>query len=149
MGEKVQIPPHAYLPGISARHPEGAFDTIRDTVRPGMTAAELGETAAFRHGLSYLEAGYFWEAHEVLEPVWMACPPNSARRLFVQALIQCANAALKARMGRPQASSRLCRISRRLLEAAERLEGDRIMGCRTEDLRRRIDSLEQEADSAV
>jgi hypothetical protein len=102
------MPSHAYVPGRTARHDERVFDTLHASVRPGMTVAELGRSAAFRAGLEYYARGYFWEAHEALEPVWMALPEGSADRARVQALIQLANAALKQAMGRPNATLRLC-----------------------------------------
>lgn len=65
-----------------------------------------------------METGYFWEAHEVWEPVWMALPAGAAERALAQATIQLANASLKARMGRPRAVSRLCDIAQALLDGA-------------------------------
>ena len=107
MIEPPPLPGHAYLPGQTPRHPEGAFEWLRESARAGMSADALARSEAFRAGLVYLEKGYFWEAHEVLEPVWMALPQGSAERHLLQALIQLANARLKARMGRPRAVARL------------------------------------------
>lgn len=104
-------PPQAYIPGQTERHTEGAFDDIRQSALPGMTVEELAQCAAFRHGLAWLDEGYFWEAHEVLEPVWMALPAGEARS-FVQGLIQLANALLKEKMEKPKAALRLCTIVR-------------------------------------
>lgn len=98
-----------YVPGLTERPEQGRYDTIRDTAQPGMTPEALAQCDAFRTGLHYLHNGWFWEAHEVLEPVWMACPPNSRERALCRALIQLANARLKARMGKPQAAARLRR----------------------------------------
>ncbi len=106
------------MPGQTARHPEDAFTYLTETARPGMTPAALAASDAWRGGWHYLETGYYWEAHELFEPVWMALPPNSAARAFVQGAIQVANAALKARMGRPRAVLRLCDIAQRHLDAA-------------------------------
>jgi len=83
-----------------------------------MSPAELAESDAWRAGWHYLETGFFWEAHELFEPVWMALPPNSRERAFVQGAIQIANAALKARMGLPRAVLRLCDMAGRHLETA-------------------------------
>lgn len=57
--------------------------------------------------MKLFEEGFFWETHELLEPVWMACPPNSPQKLLVQAVIQQANARLKELMGRQKAALRL------------------------------------------
>lgn len=135
------FPGHAYVPGMNARHAEGAFEAIRRTVVAGMTEDQLATTQAFRCGLLYLDKGYFWEAHEVLEPVWMACEKESAARQLVQGLIQLANAHLKIRMNRPRAVVRLCGIARGHFEAAYSLGGDRVMGIEIAGLFGQVDSL--------
>lgn len=104
-------PPHAYVPSQTARHPEGFFDAVRDTARMGMSVADLQASDAWRVGLRYYRDGFYWEAHEVLEPVWMALPGPSPERAYVQGVIQLANAALKVRMGRKNAARRLCEIA--------------------------------------
>lgn len=111
-------PTHAYVPGKTTRHPEGAFDAICNTAHEGLSPETLAQSAAFQTGLRYIHAGYFWEAHELLEPVWMALPNPSAERHFVQALIQIANGLLKLKMERPKAAMRLEAIARQLLEDA-------------------------------
>lgn len=116
MSEPPPLPTHAYLPGQTPRHPEGTFDQLRESARAGMSAAALARSAAFRAGLYYLEKGYFWEAHELLEPVWMALPHGMPERHVLQALIQLANARLKARMQRPRAVARLGAMVLRHLE---------------------------------
>lgn len=128
----------AYVPGKTPRHPEGMFDGIRQSVVPGMTAETLSKTAAFRTGLDYLETGLFWEAHEVLEPVWMALPQGSETRDFVQALIQLANAALKQQMGRPKASLRLCDIAEGLLQ---QVRAPIVMSVEVATVQRQIDVI--------
>ena len=104
----IPVPPHAYVPGQTPRHAPDLFEALHASVRPGMSAAELAQNDAWRAGLQYLETGYFWEAHEALEPLWMALPADNPERNLVQMVIQLANAALKARMQRPGAVERLC-----------------------------------------
>lgn len=113
------VPTHAYIPGQTARHPEDAFEVIRQTARAGMTPEALAACDAFQVGLRYLETGFYWEAHEVLEPVWIVLTEPCEERQFVQALIQIANARLKIKMGRPKAALRLVMISRDLLDSVE------------------------------
>ncbi|SFE77842.1 hypothetical protein SAMN04488523_110109 [Sulfitobacter brevis] len=102
------MPPHAYVPGVNARHPEGWFDSIKASVTPEMPVSALATTQAWRAGWLYFDAGFYWECHEVLEAVWMQTPDASAERDMVQAVIQLANARLKIRMQRPRAAWRLC-----------------------------------------
>lgn len=108
-------PPHAYVPGQSPRHADNLFTAIRASARSGDPRA----SDAFHFGLSFLQDGYFWEAHEVLEPVWMTCPPESDDRYLVQALIQLANAGLKRRMNRPEAVARLLEMADGLAERVD------------------------------
>ena len=108
-------PTHAYVPGKTARHAEDAFEEITETAQLGMSPETLAQSAAFRHGLLYLDAGFYWEAHEAFEPVWMALDENSQERKFVQGLIQIANGLLKVEMGRPRAAARLLGIAEGLL----------------------------------
>ena len=162
-------PSHAYVPGLTERHPDDAFDDLKRTVRPGAAAHELAACEAFRTALRWLDAGYGWEAHELLEPVWMALPDGGAERRFVQALIQLANGRLKLAMARPKAALRLVRLARELLPPGgavppqSRVPGrapvpsegsapsgspappsgpDRILGVAVRDVRSGIDELE-------
>jgi hypothetical protein len=112
-------PDFAYVPGKTQRHPEGAFDAIRDTAQAGFSPEQLAECHAFRLGLRYLERGYYWEAHEVFEPVWMVLPDPSIERQFVQGLIQVANGYLKLEMDRPKAAVRLVVIAQSLIPAED------------------------------
>lgn len=80
--------------------------------------------AALTFGLSLIHNHYFWEAHEVLEPVWMKASPNSAERQLLQALIQLANACLKSTMGQPQAAARLAQIADDHLQEARGRSGN-------------------------
>ncbi|EEE35770.1 conserved domain protein [Rhodobacteraceae bacterium KLH11] len=117
-------PPHAYVPGRTARHPEGLFDDIKSGL-DGIPAHRMHETRAWACGLMFYRDGYFWEAHEVLEAVWMACPPNSPEKLMVQGVIQRVNAELKLKMGQERAANRLFEISGKLCrEAVERAGQD-------------------------
>ncbi|WP_238365099.1 DUF309 domain-containing protein [Mesobacterium pallidum] len=120
------LPGHAYIPGQTPRHPEGAFDALRATARPGMPAADLIASPAWRAGLRFDAAGFHWEAHEVMESVWLALPPNSTERRVVQAAIQLANARLKLRMGRPEACLRLIALVAKLV-VADRVPAGRLI----------------------
>lgn len=141
-------PTHAYVPGLTPRHPEGAFDDIREGLASSMTEEELAASSAFRHGLIYLEGGFHWEAHEVLEPVWMAARPNSAERYLLQGLIQIANARLKIAMGRPGAALKLCRIAAGLLAEAGQGGASVVMGVSLMELQRQLDRLQSELNDA-
>ena len=102
-------PAYAYLPGKTPRHPEDRFD------RFAFDRADLAGSERWQLALACLREGYFWEAHEWLEPVWMDLPEDAPERALVQGLIQLANAGLKRRMGRAGAVARLEIMARDLL----------------------------------
>lgn len=140
MSEPFALPSYAYVPGVSKRHPEGHFDHIRSSVDVGMTPKALARSDAFQCGLHFLEAEFYWEAHEVLEPVWLALPKEGDERKLVQALIQFANAKLKVKMRRPKAAKRLCDIVRGLLAD---IGTEVVMGLEVSLILHLVDSFEQ------
>ena len=108
-------PPYAFLPGQTGEHAGPELAVIRATV-VAVSTDRLTKTATWTFGLDFLRDGYFWEAHEVLEAVWLALPPNSAERVLCQGLIQLANAGLKQVMQRDTAAARLRQIARDWLQ---------------------------------
>ena len=106
------LPPQPYVPGRSPR-PSDDDDIHRvAAAAPDPTdPLSWADNAAWLAGIRLYAAGYFWEAHEVWEPVWMRARPNSRERLLVQGVIQLANGALKQAMGRPVAARRLADLA--------------------------------------
>ena len=78
---------------------------------PGQTPRPAQVPAGVQSGLALYRAGYFWEAHEAWEPVWLATPPAARERAFLQGAIQLANARLKLAMGRPRAAARIAPLA--------------------------------------
>ncbi len=134
-------PDWAYVPGETERHAEDLFDPIRETVWRGMTEKELASSKAFLIGMSYLDDGYFWEAHEVMEPVWLSCQPESPARHAVQALIQIANGALKLRMGKPNAVKRILVIVDTLIAQIGKPDDEEVLGVTVGEIRARAKAL--------
>lgn len=102
-----------------------------------MSADALTSSVAWRAGWTFLNAGCYWEAHEVWEAVWLALPPNSAERRFVQAVIQLANALLKEKMNRPNAARRLAEVCLSGLSGLS----ESVMAVRIETVSEQADSL--------
>lgn len=138
----IPFPPHAYVPGQNARHPEDWFDAIKATVGTDTPLDDLHETQAFRAGLAYLEAGFFWECHEVLEAVWMQAPVGTPQREMVQALIQLANARLKLCMARPRAVLRLCAMIEAHLARCP--SGKPVVGMLVADVQAEVDGVRRD-----
>ena len=103
----ISLPSHAHVPG-SGSVPDLVPLAHAKELTPAVTrAAEWQENLPYLYGHDLLQAGYYWEAHEVWEAVWLATPANGPERLLLQVLIQKANARLKSRMRRENAAARL------------------------------------------
>ena len=99
-------PPYAYIPGETPRHAEALFGSLKEDIAT-VPYYSLDATQAWAFGMVFFEEGYFWECHEIFEAIWMACPPNAPEKLYVQSIIQRANAGLKRKMKRESAAQKL------------------------------------------
>ena len=126
------LPPHAYVPGFSPRHPATLLDGLKATVSPRTPPSELHLTPAFVAGRIYYDAGFFWECHEVLDVVWLHTADPSAEREIVLALIQLANARLKVLMRQPRAAFPLCDVVETRLSRCP--QDRRILGLQVSDV---------------
>src|ERR1700720_69159 len=103
------LPQWAYVPGETAE--AGAdYETLAQAkllVPSRFRGYVPARHPALRYGLALNDAGYFWEAQEILETVWAAAPQGGRERILLRACIQIANANLKLRMLKPRAAARL------------------------------------------
>lgn len=88
--------------------------------------AHLNDGAFDPHYIGFFEcfnAGEFYEAHDVLEELWLDCR-GGAKDEFYKALIQLAGAFVHLQKERLQPAGKLFRLSRRYLSRyPERMEG--------------------------
>jgi hypothetical protein len=101
------LPEAAYVPGKTARPSEGPVFAIARRAPRITDPAGWATNEAYLFGVHLYRNGFFWEAHEVWEPVWQGARPSSAERHLMQGLIQLANGCLKVAMGRLAAARRL------------------------------------------
>lgn len=138
------LPEAAYVPGRTPRTETGiAFEVARRA--PAVTEADRWQSnEAWLYGIDLFGAGFFWEAHEVLEPVWINARPNSRERAAVRGVIQLANACLKLEMGRRGAALRLLRLATTDLRDA----GDEpAMGLHVADLADAVERFRQSLEA--
>lgn len=121
------LPEVAHLPGRTPRPPPGFFAPLLANL-PALDPAALAESGAYRGGFAAFDARYYWEAHELWEPVWAALAPASAERHLLRGLIQLANAGLKRRMGRGTASARIVALADGALTEAFGPRRESLMG---------------------
>ncbi|WP_018700694.1 DUF309 domain-containing protein [Amorphus coralli] len=122
------LPDEPYVPSVTPRPVTGRVFEISEAAPKVTDPGRWFEHEAWLTGFRLYRHGYFWETHEVWEPVWIGARPNSAERVMVQGLIQVANACLKLRMGRRRAAVRLMGIAERCLDEAAIGGADRLMG---------------------
>ncbi len=123
------LPPYAFVPGRNAHPTADPTGHSRHRAAPPEPhcppPGSWHGCAAYLYGCDLYNHGYWWEAHEAWESVWLDSRGPVQRR-YLQGLIQVANAHLKLEMGRPRAVARLRREYLDHLSPAAAL--DRYMG---------------------
>lgn len=127
-----ELPATAFLPGVgqagsrSVRPPEVAGPG--EPASPKFAAQDWRLDADYLWGVDLYNNGFFWEAHEAWEAPWRTAEQAGGQRLFLQGLIQCSAASLKARIGQPNAMQRLSDRGLIRLMRVQRDHGDAYMG---------------------
>lgn len=104
------LPAYRYVPG---RHPHPTRDPAGHSYgegRPEVAAFGEEDWAAseeYLQGVDLFNHGYWWEAHEAWEPLWLAAGRTTSLGLFLQGLIQLAAGHLKRHQGHAGAAARL------------------------------------------
>ena len=71
----IDLPSRAHVPGSGTRPDAAPLDHAR-RLAPAVTRAQDWQgNKAYLYGHDLMQAGYFWEAHEVWEAVWLATLP--------------------------------------------------------------------------
>ena len=122
------LPDHAHLPGMNARSEDDVLEQAKVLASPQTRSRDWRENVAWLYGVRLIREGYYWEAHEVLETVWMNAAPNSREKALVQALIHGANARLKQKLGKSNAASRLVALSFEACKRAYENGGGAVLG---------------------
>jgi hypothetical protein len=100
------FPPYAYLPG---RNPHPVRDPTGHSYHVGplpvATEASLGSDA-FLWGLDLFNHGYYWEAHEAWEGLWLVADRDNPLRMLFKSLILLSAAGVKIRERKSAAAAR-------------------------------------------
>jgi uncharacterized protein len=115
------LPRYAYVPGRSphpTRDKAGHSHGVAQPVSRHRPSEHWADNAEYLWGVDLYNAGFFWEAHEAWEGLWRSAGRDPQQRRFLQGLIQCAAACLKAVAGDVEASQRLAARGLARLERA-------------------------------
>jgi len=96
------FPPYRFIPGKSphpTRDPEGHSYNQRPEPPAEFDAARWRNCREYLYGIDLFNHGYWWEAHEALESLWIAAGRETETGQFLQGLILIAVAHLKMFQG--------------------------------------------------
>lgn len=135
------FPPYSY---VSRNQPHPVTDPNGHMYRDEVSDIEPLDLAHWKscqpylHGIDLFNHGYYWEAHETWEGLWIATGRSGPIADFLKGLIKLAAAAVKAREGNAIGVTRHAQRARELLTivAASELPVDgRVAGLSTSQLR--------------
>lgn len=109
------LPAEAYVPG---RSPRGA---VAAAIGPHPAVAGLAQT--HRWAIDLFNHGYYWEAHEAWESIWIALGRRGSQADFIKGLIKLTAAGVKLRQRRPRGAVRHARRAAELFAGCARIAG--------------------------
>ena len=104
-----EFPPYSYVPGHAAHpvsNPAGHSHGTEHRSPPPLTPASWQESPEYLYGIDLFNHGYYWEAHEAWEALWLAAGRHGSVADFLKGLIKLAAAGVKAREGNPRGVQR-------------------------------------------
>jgi hypothetical protein len=135
----VEFPPYAYVPGHwphPVRDPQGHAYGREEVEVPALDPAAWREDATWCEGIELFDHGYYWEAHEAWERLWIAAGRTGVVGDLLSGLIKLAAAGIKIRQGMgPQAAALGARAVERFERAQAGSGAESLAGLRFEDLR--------------
>lgn len=128
----LEFPPYSYVPGgrwpHPKSHPDGhSYHIIPEPAKPPVPA-RWDESAEYIRGCLLFNAGYYWEAHETWEAVWLAAGRKGSVADLLRGLIKLAAAGVKVREGLPQGVRTHAGRAREIFLSLVFVEGLQFMG---------------------
>jgi len=117
------LPPYAYRPGRTphpTRDPEGHSYGVKTETRSPPNPEDWRACGEYLYGIDLFNHGFYWEAHEAWEGLWVACGRRGPTGTFLQALINLAAAGFKARWGNARGMRANAKTALDLFAAAAR-----------------------------
>ena len=103
------MPPYSYVPG-HAPHPVSdpnghLHGSPPEEIEP-LEPNRWNESEQFLYAVDLFNHGFYWEAHEAWESLWLAAGRRGAAATLMKALIKLSAAGVKAREGNPRGVQR-------------------------------------------
>ncbi len=107
---ELPLPGRKYIPGLGIhpeKHPQGSQVPDLSLDEVSFTDNSWKRSRRYLYGIDLFNAGYWWEAHEVLEELWIQCGRTTQVARFLQGIIQVSAALLKFSISNPRGAKRL------------------------------------------
>lgn len=102
---EIDFPDYAFVPGYwphPRNDPEGhSFNTHEPDPTP-LDPDDWNQSRIYLYGLDLFNHGYYWEAHEQWEALWLQEDRNTPIAQFLEGLIRLTAAGVKARQQNPK-----------------------------------------------
>jgi hypothetical protein len=132
------FPAYRHVPGKTphpTRAPEG-HSFARELPPFSVDEQSWPTCEAYLYAIDLFNHGYYWEAHEALEPLWHGAGRDTPVGTFAQAVIQAAAALLKHAMGELEPATRLVHAAAAKLRAGSPV----VLGVATRELAAELES---------
>jgi hypothetical protein len=122
------LPPYSYVPGRMPHpisHPAGhsyqqhgivSGEVSQSSPATLSLVSEWRKCREYLFGIDLFNHGFYWEAHETWEQLWIACGRSGREADFLKGLIKLAAAGVKVREGRPIGVQRHASRARELFQ---------------------------------
>jgi hypothetical protein len=107
------LPPYTYVPGYAPHPVSDPYGHMRQFILPD----SWSQRDHLLWGKRLFEHGYYWEAHEAWEHLWLELGRTSDEALAVKGLIKLAASAVKCREGNANGAIRHATRATELLRA--------------------------------
>lgn len=117
------FPPYAHIPGVTPhpiRDPAGHSYKVKHPEVAPPDPSDWRTINLYCQGIDLFNVGYYWEAHEAWEAVWIAAGRRGTVADFLKALIKLAAGGVKIREGTPAGARRHLRRAIELFEIVAR-----------------------------
>ena len=131
------LPPYAYVPGLRPRPRHLRGDAGGQPEEPPPTPLDPGawrDSIAYFRGIELFEHGYYWEAHEAWEGLWVAAGREGPVAELLRGLILLAAAGVKIRQGRGTGAAKLGARAQRCFERVRQQHGPELAGLALDEL---------------
>ncbi len=126
------LPKYRYVPSVTPHpviDPEGHSYKKPEEKATALPADKWMQNEPYLYGIDLFNHGYWWEAHEAWESVWLTTQKTDLMGVFLQGLIQFSAALLKLSEGSKKGFDNLLKESQKKIQACKEEMTQKKMRC--------------------